>query len=189
MSKRFFDLILALIGFVAIAPIVFVCILAIRLTTSGPSLFRQERLGHQQVPFILYKLRTMETSAPARPTHLSDPAIITPIGRILRRWKLDELPQLWNVIRGDMSLVGPRPCLPTQHTLIQARAKAGAFDVRPGITGLAQVQGIDMSHPEHLAEIDGLYARSRTFQGDVKILFLTLMGRGLRSNPAIRNPE
>ena len=189
MSKRLFDLVLAITGFIVIAPIGFVCMVVIRLTSSGPSLFRQERLGQHQVPFILYKLRTMQSSAPAMPTHLSDPAFITPIGRVLRRCKLDELPQLWNVIRGDMSLVGPRPCLPTQCSLIEARAKAGAFNVRPGITGLAQVQGIDMSRPEQLAEIDGLYAHSRTLKGDVKILLLTLTGRGLGRDPVIRDLE
>lgn len=92
----------------------------------------------------------------------------------------------WQSMRGDMSLVGPRPCLPTQIALIDARQKSGAFNVRPGITGLAQVRGIDMSLPEELAEIDGHYARTRTLRGDVTILIQTLSGRGLRQDPMSR---
>jgi len=163
--------------------------IVIRSTSPGPSLFAQTRLGRSRREFTLYKLRTMQQGTTALPTHLADPSTITTFGRTLRRWKIDELPQLWNVIRGDMSLVGPRPCLPTQIALIDARQKSGAFNVRPGITGLAQVLGIDMSRPDVLAEIDGHYAHTRTLRRDMIILFQTLSGRGLRQDPMTHHPQ
>ena len=114
-----------------------------------------------------------------RPSHEVGVASRTSIGSFLRRSKLDELPQLLNVLCGDMSLVGPRPCLPTQTALILARQGHGALDVRPGITGLAQVKGVDMSEPERLARIDGDYARTATFAGDVMLIWQTITGSGL----------
>jgi len=111
------------------------------------------------------------------PTHQALASQVTPIGRRLRRWKLDELPQLWNVLRGDMSLVGPRPCLPTQAELIEERLKRGVLSVRPGITGLSQINGIDMSDPARLAEKDAQYVRDRSLLLDLRILFLTFFGR------------
>ncbi len=104
--------------------------------------------------FTCYKLRTMYSYTPSVGTHEVQLSSVTPIGRRLRRWKLDELPHLWNVLRGDMSLVGPRPCLPIQSELIEKRRQMGVLDFRPGITGLAQVAGVDMSDPERLANID-----------------------------------
>jgi O-antigen biosynthesis protein WbqP len=113
------------------------------------------------------------------PSHEVGAASLTSIGGFLRRSKLDELPQLVNVLRGDMSLVGLRPCLPTQAELITARQRHGAFDLRPGITGLAQVQGGDMSEPQRLARIDGDYARTRTFMGDLMLILSTITGSGI----------
>lgn len=117
-----------------------------------------------------------------RPTHETSSASVTSIGRTLRRYKLDELPQLLNVLAGQMSLVGPRPCLATQEELIAARRVTGAFAVRPGITGLAQIRGIDMQTPSRLARIDGHYAKTRSLCGDLKIIASTfahvISGRG-----------
>lgn len=112
-------------------------------------------------------------------THLADASAVTRTGRVLRRTKLDELPQLWNVLKGDMSLVGPRPCLCTQVELIQARARLGVFRIRPGITGLAQVRGIDMSQPELLALTDAQMLQSLNVGKYFHYLVLTLLGRGL----------
>lgn len=117
-------------------------------------LFKQERIGRNQKPFILIKFRTMLPGTPSIASHLSSASAVTSVGKILRRTKLDELPQLWNALKGEMSLVGPRPCLTNQNELIQERETLGVYDVRPGITGLAQIQGIGMSNPQLLAEVD-----------------------------------
>jgi len=111
-------------------------------------------------------------------THLADASAITPLGHFLRRTKLDELPQLWNVLKGEMSLVGPRPCLYNQTELIAERAVRGVFEVRPGITGLAQIQGIDMSIPKRLAETDAEMLREMNLSAYFKYIFLTLCGAG-----------
>jgi O-antigen biosynthesis protein WbqP len=120
------------------------------------------------------------------PTHEVSAAAITPLGDYLRRFKIDELPQLFNVLAGDMSLVGPRPCLPSQLELIAARRRLGVLDVRPGITGLAQVRGIDMSNAERLAEVDAQYVRSRSFFGDLKLAWATVRGQGVGVDQVVR---
>ena len=114
----------------------------------------QTRIGKNLRPFIMFKFRTMQLNTHSVPSHLADIAAVTPYGRFLRRTKLDELPQLWNVLLGDMSLVGPRPGLPNQVELTDARKQLSVLDVRPGVTGLAQISGVDMSEPQLLAEID-----------------------------------
>ena len=111
-------------------------------------------------------------------THLADASAVTTFGRFLRRTKLDELPQLWNVLRGEMSLVGPRPCLFNQEDLIAERASRGVFDVRPGITGLAQIQGIDMSTPVLLAKTDAEMLKSLNIFNYFRYIFLTIVGKG-----------
>ena len=111
-------------------------------------------------------------------THLADASAVTPFGRFLRRTKLDELPQVWNVLRGEMSLVGPRPCLPNQDELIAERQKRGVFEVRPGITGLAQVNGIDMSDPVKLATVDAQMIESLTLRDYFRFIVLTATGKG-----------
>jgi O-antigen biosynthesis protein WbqP len=148
------------------------------LLDTGLPLFRQTRVGLQGKPFTLIKFRTMKPDTASVPTHLADPANVTPLGRFLRRVKLDELPQLWNVLRGDMSLVGPRPCLFNQAALISARKRLGVFKARPGITGLAQISNIDMSAPELLAETDARMLESLGPPEYLKYLFLTVAGRG-----------
>ena len=124
------------------------------LLDTGSPLFLQKRVGRFRAPFVLIKFRTMRPATASVATHLADANSITSFGRVVRRTKLDELPQLWNVLTGEMSLVGPRPCLFSQEELIAERSKLGVFDVRPGITGLAQVNEIDMSRPKLLAETD-----------------------------------
>lgn len=147
--------------------------------TGGQPLFLQTRVGRGQRPFTLVKLRTMAVGTANVASHeVNAEAVITPSGSWMRRFKLDELPQIWNVLLGDMSFVGPRPCLPNQHELIGERSARDVFAMRPGITGLAQVQGVDMSTPERLAEIDALYASERTFIGDLKLLAQTFVGSG-----------
>ena len=145
---------------------------------NGSPLFRQERVGQHQRRFVLVKFRTMRLDTPSVATHLANPTAITLFGSFLRRTKLDELPQLWNVLRGDMSLVGPRPCLFSQERLIEARANAGIFAVRPGITGLAQIRGIDMSTPELLANTDAEMLKNLRVFSYFYYILLTALGRG-----------
>ena len=111
---------------------------------------------------------------------------VTSLGELLRRFKIDELPQLWNVLLGDMSLVGPRPCLPSQAELVEARKRLGVFTVRPGITGLAQVSGVDMSDANRLAEIDAQYVRTQSLVGDLRLIWATLRGQGVGVDQVVR---
>lgn len=145
---------------------------------TGSPIFRQERVGRYQRPFVLYKFRTMRPQTPQVATHLVAAAAVTPLGGVLRRTKLDELPQLWNVLRGEMSLVGPRPCLFSQTELIKARKAQGIFDVRPGITGLAQVNGVDMSDPVRLASLDAQMLQRLTVLSYLRYVVWTATGRG-----------
>ncbi len=128
--------------------------------------------------FLLVKFRTMRPDTASVATHLAQASSITRLGRFLRRTKLDELPQLWNVLKGEMSLVGPRPCLVSQVELIAAREARGVFAVRPGITGLAQVNGIDMSDPERLAKMDSEMIGSLNLRDYFRYLVLTVTGKG-----------
>jgi lipopolysaccharide/colanic/teichoic acid biosynthesis glycosyltransferase len=141
-------------------------------------IFCQQRVGRQQQPFMLFKFRTMQPGSASVATHLVDTAVITDIGSFLRRTKLDELPQLWNVLKGDMSLVGPRPCLFNQHELIAERLLRGVFDVRPGVTGRAQIIGIDMSTPRLLAETDALMLADMSVRAYLRYNFKTLTSLG-----------
>ncbi len=153
-------------------------LLVIGYLDTGSPILRQVRIGRHQRPFVLVKFRTMRPGTAEVATHLADAAAITPWGRFLRRTKLDELPQLWNVLKGEMSLVGPRPCLPSQTELIRARERLGVFAVRPGITGLAQVLGVDMSEPERLAELDACMITHLDVYNYMGYLALTLFGGG-----------
>lgn len=181
---RLLDVVLAATILVLLLPLLAVIALAVWLETGSP-IFRQARVGRHRRLFTLYKFRTMRPGTPSVATHLVDPGSITPLGRWLRRWKLDELPQLWNVLKGDMSLVGPRPCLPEQTALIAERERRGVYAARPGITGLAQLSGIDMSEPERLAETDAAMLQGLTIGRYVRYLGLTLLGRGM-GDPAHR---
>src|SRR5690606_2406916 len=176
-SKRILDLLIAVPGLAAALPFLAVAALLIRATSTGPVIFAQPRIGKQGRPFRCYKLRTMFTGSPSVPTHEASTTAITPIGRIMRRSKLDEIPQLWNVIRGDMSLVGPRPCLPGQEQLILHRAQLGVLESKPGITGLAQIRGIDMSDPLRCASADAEYLGRWSLRRDLALLGRTLLPR------------
>ena len=177
VTIRFLDAVLAALGLFIGAPILLILVLLGWLDTGSP-LFRQVRVGRNQQRFVLLKFRTMRPNTASVATHLADGSAITPFGRFLRRTKLDELPQLWNVLKGDMSLVGPRPCLFNQEELICARAERGVFDARPGITGLAQINDIDMSTPELLAETDAKMLASLTLRDYFRYILLTVLGRG-----------
>lgn len=174
---RLFDLVFSLVGLVLGAPVLFVIYLMGVLDTGSP-IFRQERVGRNQKPFTLVKFRTMRPDTVSVASHLADASAITPFGSFLRRSKLDELPQLWNVLRGEMSLVGPRPCLFNQIELINERASRAVFDARPGITGLAQVSSIDMSTPKILAETDARMLQELTMATYFKYIFMTVGGKG-----------
>ncbi|GAB1715523.1 MAG: sugar transferase [Nitrobacter sp.] len=177
--KRAFDIALSALALIAIGWLIVLLIVVVRLSSPGPGLFVQERVGRTRKNFVCYKLRTMYVETPSAATHHTSLSAVTGPGRLLRRFKVDELPQLWNVLKGDMSFVGPRPCLPIQRELIDERQKRGVFDLRPGITGLAQVQGIDMSQPERLAEMDATYKREQSFVFDLRLIAQTMMGRGI----------
>ncbi|UIJ70230.1 sugar transferase [Aurantimonas sp. HBX-1] len=176
--KRLFDFAVSAAALVVLGWLILALVVLIRLTSPGPGLFLQERVGRGRKIFRCCKLRTMAEGTPHVATHHATAASITGLGRRLRRVKLDELPQLWNVLKGEMSLVGPRPCLPVQAELIAARERRGVFALRPGITGRAQVMGVDMSDPERLAQIDAEYAASQSFFGDLKLLAQTFFGAG-----------
>lgn len=145
---------------------------------TGSPIFRQERVGRNKEPFVLVKFRTMKVGTASVASHLASATAITPFGNFLRRTKLDELPQLWNVLKGEMSLVGPRPCLFNQRELIDERDKRGVYAVRPGITGLAQINDIDMSTPELLAKTDAQMIKGLTLGKYFSYIIQTLTGKG-----------
>lgn len=150
----------------------------IGLFDTGSPLFFQQRLGRYQRPFTLVKFRTMKKDTASVATHLASSASITRFGHFLRKTKLDELPQLWNVFKGEMSLVGPRPGLPNQLELTAARAQHGVFNARPGITGLAQVNEIDMSTPELLAVTEAKMIATLTVTDYFRYIIQTVLGKG-----------
>lgn len=175
---RLFDIILSLFGLIVLSPLLlFVFFCSIVFQTGSP-LFRQQRMGREEKLFTLIKFRTMKPETSSVGTHEVNPAQITRWGQLLRKPKIDELPQLWNVLWGQMSLVGPRPCLPNQTDLIQERQKLGVFSVRPGITGLAQIQGIDMSTPILLAKTDAEMIRTMSVVAYFKCIVRTICGSG-----------
>ncbi|MHB0824774.1 sugar transferase [Stutzerimonas nitrititolerans] len=174
---RVFDFVFSLLGLVVGFPVLLVLTI-VGLFDTGSPIFRQVRVGRNQKPFTLVKFRTMKVDTASVATHLASSASITRFGHFLRKTKLDELPQLWNVLKGEMSLVGPRPGLFNQEELSEERAKRGVFDVRPGITGLAQVNEIDMSTPALLAETDQKMIQSLTVTDYFKYIFMTVAGKG-----------
>jgi O-antigen biosynthesis protein WbqP len=183
MTKRMLDLAVAITMLLLTLPLWPIIALAIRLNSRGPAFFRQTRVGLEGRTFEILKFRTMTVGTPSLATHDVSPNAVTIVGRFLRQSKLDELPQMWNVVRGDMSVVGPRPCLSTQYELIAQRKKRDVFSVRPGISGLAQVHRIDMARPKRLAAVDGLYVKNQTLFGDIALLLATLR---LTSNQCLR---
>lgn len=172
-AKRAFDLTIAAVMLTVMSPVVLIAMLAVRATSPGPAIFSQPRVGRSGAVFACHKLRTMHRNTPSLPTHEAPAGSVTAVGRVLRATKIDELPQLWNVLKGEMSLVGPRPSLPTQTELIGHRRRLGVLSALPGITGLAQIKGIDMSDPKLCAETDAAYLKAASIGLDLRILLGT----------------
>lgn len=177
MLIRLFDIVFSLLGLVLGFPVL-VILTVIGLFDTGSPIFRQVRVGRNQKPFTLVKFRTMKPDTAHVASHLASASAITPFGGFLRKSKLDELPQLWNVLWGDMSLVGPRPCLFNQQELITEREQRGVLKARPGITGLAQVSDIDMSTPVLLAQTDAKMLAELSVANYFKYIFMTVAGKG-----------
>lgn len=174
---RLLDFLFSLFGLLFAMPLL-VILYIIGLFDTGSPIFMQERVGRDKKPFTLVKFRTMKKDTASVASHLASSASITKFGHFLRKTKLDELPQLWNVLKGEMSLVGPRPGLFNQEELTQAREIKGVFSVRPGITGLAQVSEIDMSTPELLAKIDREMIDTLWVGSYFKYIIMTVTGSG-----------
>jgi lipopolysaccharide/colanic/teichoic acid biosynthesis glycosyltransferase len=174
---RIFDFVFSFLGIFFCCPIFLIIYIIVLFDTRSP-VFKQERLGRNKKIFILVKFRTMSVGTASVASHLVSTSSITKLGGFLRKTKLDELPQLWNVLKGEMSLVGPRPGLFNQIELTDARDAKGVFNVRPGITGLAQVNNIDMSTPELLAEIDAKMIVEMNAKKYFKYIFQTVLGAG-----------
>jgi lipopolysaccharide/colanic/teichoic acid biosynthesis glycosyltransferase len=175
--RRFFDVIFSVIGLFFGFPILIVLSVLGYLDTGSP-IFRQKRVGRHRHSFILLKFRTMRPGTASVASHLADASAVTAFGRFLRRTKLDELPQLWNVLCGDMSMVGPRPCLFNQEELINERQARRVFEARPGITGLAQLRNIDMSTPRLLAETDARMLKELNLSSYFRYIMMTVAGKG-----------
>lgn len=174
---RIFDFAFSFLGLVFGFPVLMI-IYIIGLFDTGSPMFAQERVGRNQKPFTLVKFRTMKVDTASVASHLASTASITKLGGFLRKTKLDELPQLWNVLKGEMSLVGPRPGLFNQQVLTKERDIRGVYNVRPGITGLAQVNEIDMSTPVLLAETDAEMLANLTVSSYFKYILMTVVGKG-----------
>ncbi|MFN5803909.1 MAG: sugar transferase [Sphingomonadales bacterium] len=174
---RFFDVLFSTIGIVLLSPLMALIVL-IGLFDTGSPFFCQQRMGKDRHPFWLIKFRTMHVDTQSVHTHLVRVDSITRFGKFLRSSKLDELPQLFNVLQGSMSLVGPRPNLLTQELLIKERSNRHVYSVRPGITGLAQIKKIDMSVPERLAETDEKMISSFSVASYFRYIILTVFGKG-----------
>ncbi|WP_351123786.1 sugar transferase [Shewanella sp. T24-MNA-CIBAN-0130] len=174
---RLLDIIFAFFGLIFAFPI-FIVIYIIGLFDTGSPVFMQERVGRNKKPFTLIKFRTMSVDTKSVASHLASSASITNLGGFLRKTKIDELPQLWNVLKGEMSLVGPRPGLFNQEDLTTARDAHGVYSVRPGITGEGQVNDIDMSTPELLAEVDAKMIRELNLKNYFKFILQTVTGKG-----------
>jgi len=175
--KRMIDFILALVGIIILCPVLLVLAIAIKIDSKGPVLFCQKRVGIHGSHFMIYKFRTMRTDTPKdMPTHLlKDPTqYITKVGKFLRKTSLDELPQIFNILKGEMAVVGPRPALWNQFDLIEEREKYHANDVLPGLTGWAQVNGRDELEIPVKAKFDGEYVERMSFLFDVKCILLTV---------------
>ena len=171
--KRILDILVSLAVLALLWPVIVLLAMLIRLESPGNPFFGQVRLGRGERPFTIWKLRTMRVGTPHKGTHEIGTDAYTKIGSFLRRTKLDELPQAVNILAGDMSLVGPRPCLPNQESVIAERRRRGVFAIRPGITGLTQIRGIDMSRPAELADSDRDYLGRQSVALDLRICVKT----------------
>ncbi|MBE5851373.1 MAG: sugar transferase [Lachnospiraceae bacterium] len=176
--KKIVDRIMALVGLIILLPIFLILIVAIKLDSPGPILFQQKRVGIHKSYFNILKFRTMRIDTPKdTPTHLLEnpEQYITKVGKFLRRTSLDELPQIINILKGDMAIVGPRPALWNQYDLIEERDEYGANDILPGLTGWAQINGRDELPIEVKAKLDGEYVEKQSFRMDMKCIFGTVV--------------
>lgn len=176
--KRLIDLILSIVGLIVLSPLFLLLMVLIKLDSRGPVFFKQKRVGINKTHFNILKFRTMNIDTPKdTPTHLLEnpDQYITRMGKFLRKTSLDELPQIWNIVVGEMSIIGPRPALWNQYDLIAERDKYGANDVLPGLTGWAQINGRDELPIEIKAKLDGEYVQKMSFSMDVKCFFGTIV--------------
>ncbi|MGQ7595393.1 sugar transferase [Streptococcus suis] len=176
--KRVIDIVISGLAIVILSPVLLLIAVAIKLDSKGPVLFKQKRVGKNKSHFMIYKFRSMYVDAPSdMPTHLlKDPnAMITKVGAFLRKTSLDELPQLFNIVKGEMAIVGPRPALWNQFDLIAERDKYGANDLRPGLTGWAQINGRDELEIVEKSKLDGFYVKHMSFSFDLKCFFSTFL--------------
>ena len=176
--KRVIDIVLSSIGLILLSPVFLILIIAIKMDSRGPVLFKQKRVGINKTYFHILKFRTMKIDTPKdTPTHLlqNPDQYITRVGKFLRKTSFDELPQIWNIFVGQMSIIGPRPALWNQYDLIKERDKYGANDVLPGLTGWAQINGRDELPIEVKAKLDGEYVEKISLWMDVKCFFLTIV--------------
>ena len=177
LFKRFFDLILSLVGLIVLSPVLLLTALAIKLDSKGPVMFTQKRVGKDKKYFRMYKFRSMYIDTPHdMPTHLleSPEKYITRVGKIIRRTSIDELPQLFNIIKGDMAIIGPRPALYNQDDLVAERDRYNANSVRPGLTGWAQINGRDELPIDVKARYDGEYCEKLSLGFDIKCFLMTI---------------
>ena len=176
LHKKLIELarnLICIFGFILILPFLVLAALGLFLEDGWPVMFVQDRIGQDKKIFKIIKIRTLKTSTPQTGTHELKPSHRLKVGVIIRKIKLDEFPQLLNVIKGDLNLVGPRPGLPNQELLLGFRSEQKVFKIKPGITGLAQVMGYDMSNPKKLSEVDELYVRDKSLKMDALILLAT----------------
>lgn len=173
LLKRCCDVFVCVLALALLSPLLALVALAILIEDGGPPIFRQQRIGRSGVPFTIFKFRSMPVGTPSLPSASAGALRVTRVGRILRRTNIDELPQLWNVLKGDMSLVGPRPALPSQAALLSLREAAGVLRLRPGLTGLAQVNAYDGMPETEKVQWEDRYARRVSLGGDLAILLRT----------------
>lgn len=193
--KRLFDFLMSLIAIIILSPVILIVALAVKFTSPGPILFKQRRIGKDNIEFEIYKFRTMRIDTPNVPTHLLEnpEQWITPIGKFLRKTSLDELPQLFNILKGEMSIVGPRPALYNQLDLKEMRTQVGVHKLVPGLTGWAQINGRDEIPLSLKVNLDKEYLERRSFFFDIKIIFMTVLSvlksDGVQEGKAENNNE
>lgn len=193
--KRLFDFLMSLIAIIILSPVILIVALAVKFTSPGPMLFKQRRIGKDNIEFKIYKFRTMRIDTPNVPTHLLEnpEQWITPIGKFLRKTSLDELPQLFNILKGEMSIVGPRPALYNQLDLKGMRTEVGVNKLVPGLTGWAQINGRDEIPLSLKVNLDKEYLDRMNFFFDIKIIFMTVLSvlksDGVQEGKAENNNE
>lgn len=193
--KRLFDFLMSLIATIILSPVILIVALAVKFTSPGPILFKQRRIGKDNVEFEIYKFRTMRIDTPNVPTHLLEnpEQWITPVGKFLRKTSLDELPQLFNILKGEMSIVGPRPALYNQFDLKEMRTEVEVHKLVPGLTGWAQINGRDEIPLILKVNLDKEYLDKMSFLFDIKIIFMTVLSvlkrDGVQEGKAENNNE